>query len=149
MQCNRKLCPGPGENADGFPKLFGGLLSWRIPSTILRPAAGPREKTEEARLCRFLSVILPVFTLTGTPVSGGGGSVDTAVFDPAQLLELIETRMPFGKYKGSRLIDLPEPYVVWFAGQGFPPGKLGRLLGAVHEIKVNGLEYLFDPLRRF
>jgi hypothetical protein len=102
-----------------------------------------------ARLCRFLSVILPVFTLTGTPVSGGGGSVDTAVFDSAQLLELIEMRMPFGKYKGTRLIDLPEPYVVWFAGQGFPPGKLGRLLGAVHEIKVNGLEYLFDPLRQF
>ncbi|MDK2847296.1 MAG: uncharacterized protein PWP34_649 [Desulfuromonadales bacterium] len=75
--------------------------------------------------------------------------MDTAVFDPAQLLELIETRMPFGKYKGSRLIDLPEPYVVWFAGQGFPPGKLGRLLRAVHEIKVNGLEYLFDPLRQF
>ncbi|BCA79897.1 hypothetical protein AOP6_1684 [Desulfuromonas sp. AOP6] len=56
-------------------------------------------------------------------------------------------RMPFGKYAGWRLIDLPEPYVVWMAGQGFPAGLLGRRLRAVYEIKVNGLESLFDPLR--
>ena len=64
------------------------------------------------------------------------------------LVELARTRMPFGKYEGLLLIDLPEPYVVWFAQQGFPEGKLGRMLQAVYEIKVNGLEYLFDPLRR-
>ncbi|ABA88159.1 hypothetical protein Pcar_0905 [Syntrophotalea carbinolica DSM 2380] len=74
--------------------------------------------------------------------------MEPVVFDSSKLLELIEMRMPFGKYKGCRLIDLPEPYVVWFAGQGFPPGKLGRMLQAVHEIKVNGLEYLFEPLRQ-
>ena len=56
-------------------------------------------------------------------------------------------RMPFGKYAGLLLINLPEPYVIWFAGKGFPPGKLGRMLQTVHEIKVNGLEFLFDPLR--
>ena len=67
--------------------------------------------------------------------------------DHAQLRELAATRMPFGKYQGRRLIDLPEPYVVWFAGQGFPEGKLGTMLRAVYEIKVNGLEYLFDRLR--
>jgi uncharacterized protein (DUF3820 family) len=67
--------------------------------------------------------------------------------DPGDLLELAATRMPFGKYQGRLLIDLPEPYVVWFANQGFPEGKLGRMLQAVYEIKVNGLEYLFDPLR--
>jgi uncharacterized protein (DUF3820 family) len=55
--------------------------------------------------------------------------------------------MPFGKYRGRLLIDLPEPYVVWFARQGFPEGKLGRMLRIVYEIKVNGLEYLFEPLR--
>jgi uncharacterized protein (DUF3820 family) len=55
--------------------------------------------------------------------------------------------MPFGKYQGRRLIDLPESYLVWFAGQGFPEGKLGRMLHAVYEIKLNGLEGLFDPLR--
>lgn len=64
-----------------------------------------------------------------------------------QLLELVEYRMPFGKYQGRRLVDLPEPYVVWFAQQGFPKGKLGELLSIIYEIKVNGLEYLFEPLR--
>jgi uncharacterized protein (DUF3820 family) len=67
-------------------------------------------------------------------------------FDHAKLLELAAARMPFGKYRGHRLVDLPEPYVVWFAGQGFPPGKLGDMLRTVYEIKVNGLEYLFDKL---
>lgn len=64
-----------------------------------------------------------------------------------QLLELVEYRMPFGKYQGRRLVDLPEPYVVWFAQKGFPKGRLGELLSVVYEIKVNGLEYLFEPLR--
>ena len=67
--------------------------------------------------------------------------------DPAVLLELARMEMPFGKYRGRRLIDLPEPYVVWFSQQGFPPGKLGEMLAMVYEIKVNGLEYLFEPLR--
>ena len=69
-------------------------------------------------------------------------------YDENALLELAAARMPFGRYAGTLLIDLPEPYVVWFAGQGFPEGKLGRMLQAVYEIKVNGLEFLFDPLRR-
>ena len=68
--------------------------------------------------------------------------------DPNDLLELAAMRMPFGKYQGRLLIDLPEPYVVWFANQGFPEGKLGRMLQAVYEIKANGLEYLFEPLRK-
>jgi len=68
-------------------------------------------------------------------------------FDPDDLLELARMRMPFGKYAGRLLIDLPEPYVVWMAGTGFPEGKLGRMLRTVHEIKVNGLEFLFAPLR--
>ena len=55
--------------------------------------------------------------------------------------------MPFGKYRGRLLIDLPEPYVVWFAQKGMPRGKLGELLQSIYEIKLNGLEYLFDPLR--
>lgn len=69
------------------------------------------------------------------------------VFDHQKLLELAAMRMPFGKYAGRRLIDLPEPYVVWFAQQGFPKGTLGDMLQTVYEIKVNGLEFLFDPLR--
>ena len=68
-------------------------------------------------------------------------------FDHQKLLELAAARMPFGKHAGVLLVDLPEPYVVWFAGQGFPEGKLGEMLQTVYDIKVNGLEYLFDPLR--
>lgn len=68
--------------------------------------------------------------------------------EPDELLALASMRMPFGKYRGRLLIDLPEPYVVWFARHGFPEGKLGRMLRAVYEIKVNGLEYLFTPLRQ-
>ena len=64
-----------------------------------------------------------------------------------QLLALAEYRMPFGKYQGRKLIDLPQPYVVWFAQKGFPKGRLGAMLAIVYEIKVNGLEYLFEPLR--
>ncbi len=68
-------------------------------------------------------------------------------FDQDQLLELATMKMPFGKYSGRLLIDLPEPYIVWFGQQGFPKGKLGEMLANVYEIKVNGLEYLFEPLR--
>jgi uncharacterized protein (DUF3820 family) len=63
------------------------------------------------------------------------------------LLKLSKARMPFGKYAKRLLIDLPEPYVVWFARKGFPKGELGEMLQLVHEIKINGLEYLFNPLR--
>lgn len=66
----------------------------------------------------------------------------------AFLQKLLKTKMPFGKFKGRFLIDLPEPYVVWFSRQGFPKGELGEMLQIVYEIKVNGLEHLFDPLRR-
>ncbi|WP_321530404.1 DUF3820 family protein [uncultured Desulfuromonas sp.] len=66
---------------------------------------------------------------------------------PQALIDLYETRMPYGKYAGVRLVDLPEPYVVWMAGEGFPAGRLGRQLAEVYEIKINGLEYLFDPFR--
>ena len=67
--------------------------------------------------------------------------------DAAVLLKLAKVRMPFGKYKERRLIDLPEAYVVWFSQKGFPSGQLGNMLRMVYEIKVNGLEYLFEPLR--
>ena len=67
--------------------------------------------------------------------------------DSEMLLKVAKTQMPYGKYKGRLLIDLPEPYLVWFANRGFPQGNLGKLLGLVYEVKVNGLEYLFNPLR--
>lgn len=55
--------------------------------------------------------------------------------------------MPFGKYKGKLICDLPESYLVWFQNQGFPPGKLGQLIGTMYEIRLNGLEYLLKGLR--
>ena len=58
----------------------------------------------------------------------------------------INQRMPFGKFEGTHLIDLPEPYLVWFKQQGFPQGKLGRQMALVYEIKLNGLESTFRPL---
>lgn len=61
--------------------------------------------------------------------------------------KIANMKMPFGKFKGMALVDLPEPYVVWFHKQGFPDGELGRLLAQVYEIKVNGLEHLFEPLK--
>lgn len=63
------------------------------------------------------------------------------------LIKIANMKMPFGRYKGRALIDLPEPYVVWFHEKGFPEGELGRLLAQLYEIKLNGLEYLFKPLR--
>ena len=64
------------------------------------------------------------------------------------LVDLVSMRMPFGKYQGRILCDLPEPYLVWFARKGFPKGKLGILLSALYEIKLNGLEYLLKPIRK-
>ena len=54
--------------------------------------------------------------------------------------------MPFGKFKGTRLIDLPEPYVVWFKNEGYPAGLLGQRMALIYEIKLNGLEKLLRPL---
>lgn len=54
--------------------------------------------------------------------------------------------MPFGKFKGRYLIELPEPYLVWYKQKGFPEGRLGTQLGLVLEIKINGLESLIYPL---
>ncbi|HAK76989.1 MAG TPA: hypothetical protein DCR35_01185 [Runella sp.] len=69
------------------------------------------------------------------------------VFNPNLLQDLVEMKMPFGKYKGVTLCDLPEPYLVWFHAKGFPAGKLGMLLSTLYEIKINGLEYLLKPLK--
>lgn len=65
-----------------------------------------------------------------------------------QLIELANSRIHFGKYQGRYLIELPEPYLVWFKQKGFPPGKLGEQLQQILEIKVNGLENLIYPLIR-
>ncbi len=69
-------------------------------------------------------------------------------FKQDNLFKLARQKMPFGKYKGYLLIDLPEDYIVWFSNQGFPNGEIGNLLAELYEIKVNGLEYLFEQLKQ-
>ncbi len=76
------------------------------------------------------------------------GKAPLLPFDSDLLVSLARTTMPFGKYQGQVLVDLPEPYVLWFADKGFPKGKLGQQMALLHTIKVNGLEKLLDPLRR-
>lgn len=66
----------------------------------------------------------------------------------SDLLLLVRREMPFGKYQGRRLCELPGPYLAWFAREGFPAGELGRLLALMHEIDHNGLSSLLEPLRR-
>lgn len=64
------------------------------------------------------------------------------------LQQLLTQTMPFGKYQGRALADLPGYYLTWFARQGFPPGLLGRQLALMHELDHNGLRHLLDPLRQ-
>jgi len=68
--------------------------------------------------------------------------------DPNLLIQLILTQMPFGRYKGTLLCNLPVSYLEWFEQKGFPEGKLGIQLQTIYEIKLNGLEYLLDPLKK-
>jgi uncharacterized protein (DUF3820 family) len=68
--------------------------------------------------------------------------------EKADLLEIANTVMPFGKYQGRVLIDLPEEYLLWFARKGeFPQGKLGQLMEMALAIKIEGLEDLLTPLK--
>ncbi len=60
---------------------------------------------------------------------------------------LVTYTMPYGKYKGRLLADLPGQYLNWFAREGFPAGELGRLLALMQEIDHNGLSHLLEPLR--
>ena len=70
------------------------------------------------------------------------------MYDNPEILTTLATQaMPFGKYKGRLMMDLPEPYLVWFKQKGFPKGQIGILLETLYEIKLNGLEYLLEPLR--
>ncbi|MBM7060594.1 DUF3820 family protein [Pseudomonas sp. UL073] len=67
---------------------------------------------------------------------------------PEDLQLLLTRAMPFGKYKGRLIADLPANYLGWFAREGFPAGELGRLLALMHEIDHNGLGALLEPLRQ-
>ena len=62
------------------------------------------------------------------------------------LIDTAKMKMPFGKYKGYLLIDIPEYYIVWYKNKGFPKGKLGEMLGLIYELKLNGLEDLLKKI---
>ena len=68
--------------------------------------------------------------------------------EPEDLQLPVTLEMPFGKYKGRLLADLPGNYLTWFAREGFPQGQIGRLLALMHEIDHNGLKALLEPLRK-
>lgn len=76
------------------------------------------------------------------------GTLPDLGLDGALLVRLANARMPFGKYAGRLLIDLPEAYVVWFSHKGYPKGEVGEMLASLYAIKENGLEPLLRPLVR-
>ena len=69
--------------------------------------------------------------------------------NPEDLLLLVTRSMPYGKYKGRLIADLPGNYLNWFARKGFPEGEIGRLLALMQEVDHNGLSSLLDPLRKY
>lgn len=73
---------------------------------------------------------------------------DINAFKPESLQRLLTLAMPYGKYKGRFIADLPGHYLNWFAREGFPPGELGRLLALMQELDHNGLSSLLEPLRK-
>jgi uncharacterized protein (DUF3820 family) len=74
--------------------------------------------------------------------------MDEFPFDPQLLKDLVTTPMPYGKYAGHFIADIPEHYLMWMGREGFPKGKLGQLLALMYEIRLNGLEKLLTPLRK-
>ncbi len=69
------------------------------------------------------------------------------ISDAKVLLEIVSTKMPFGRYEGTLICDLPESYIVWFKQKGFPKSRLGILLETMYEIELNGLNELLRPLK--
>jgi uncharacterized protein len=95
---------------------------------------------------RFSVVVTLNLTCSTRLVSASPRSL--SAMNPEQLELLVTRVMPFGKYKGRVIADLPGHYLNWFASQGFPPGEIGRLLALMQEIDHNGLKPLLEPLRK-
>jgi len=74
--------------------------------------------------------------------------VENVTPDSKILIDIVRTPMPFGKYKGTLIADLPSHYLEWMHSKGFPPGKLGMMLSTVFEIKTNGLSAILVQVKR-
>jgi len=79
--------------------------------------------------------------------AGMNQEINAPGFNSDHLLQLVIMKMPFGKYKGTLLCNLPVSYLEWFQREGFPKGELGELLATMYEIKINGLDDLLKPLK--
>jgi uncharacterized protein (DUF3820 family) len=73
--------------------------------------------------------------------------VENIVPDPQVLIDIVNTRMPFGKYKDTLICDMPISYLEWMHNKGFPPGKLGMMLSTVFEIKSNGVDQILRQIK--
>lgn len=67
--------------------------------------------------------------------------------DSQILVDIVQTKMPFGKYKGTLISDLPAYYLEWLKNKGFPPGKMGMMLSTVYEIKINGVNAILTSVK--
>lgn len=74
-------------------------------------------------------------------------ATETCIPDTQVLVELARARMPFGKYAGRRIMDLPEAYLLWLSYKGFPSGRVGEQLRWMLELRIAGVEHLLRPLR--
>ena len=74
-------------------------------------------------------------------------NMETVRPDSQVLVDIVQTKMPFGKYKGTLLCDLPVYYLEWLKNKGFPPGKMGMMLSTVYEIKINGVSAILTAVK--
>lgn len=70
------------------------------------------------------------------------------MYDSSFLIQLVQARMPFGKYEGRYITDLPVHYLEWFHREGFPKGSLGQYISTMYEIKTNGLDSILAPIKK-
>ncbi len=99
-------------------------------------------------LSQKLHEMLPELALAGkASYAAFNSDSGNMMFKKEDLLSLAQDEMPFGKFSGRRIIDLPEEYLLWFREKGFPEGRLGMLMALALEIKMEGLEGLIEPLK--
>ena len=125
-----------GYETQKVPSLFGPLARATIEAISL---------PESAHVIDIACGTGIIAKVVAERLTGEGRIVGTDL--NSAMIEVANRTMPFGKFKGRTLIDLPEGYLLWFVDRGFPTGQLGYLMQLTLEIKINGLDALIDPLR--